>query len=94
MSDEISYFKDPVLIVKKFFLKYEWTCHIRGCFQLQSVQGTAMCVSNRELVKGNVITDFKWEVKEDMDAVLRRERTSAIVGNFKAREENLDHLIK
>lgn len=32
-----------------------------------------MCVSNRELVKGNVITDFKWEVKEDMDAVLSGE---------------------
>lgn len=29
-----------------------------------------MYVSIQELVKGDVITDFKWEVKEDMSAVL------------------------
>lgn len=33
-----------------------------------------MYVSIQELVKGDVITDSKWEVKEDMNAVLSGER--------------------
>lgn len=32
-----------------------------------------MYVSIQELVKGDVITDFKWEVKEDTNAVLSGE---------------------
>lgn len=40
-------------------------------------------------MKGNVITNFKWEVKEDTDVVLRGgERASVVVGKFEAREGN------
>jgi len=37
-----------------------------------------MYVSIQELVKGDVITDFKWEVKEDMNADLSGELMCAL----------------
>lgn len=49
-----------------------------------------MYVSIQELVKGDVITDSKWEVKEDMNAVLSGECVRR-GEKFETREGNLDH---
>jgi len=53
-----------------------------------------MYVSIQELVKGDVITDFKWEVKEDMNADLSGECWCAAMRKFEAQEEYVDHLIR